>query len=145
MPFIAQCPHPACRKFQLLEDALRGAVTHCLLCKQPLRVREGAAGPQTEAVAAPPAGAVQPLGAAPPIRTAPPVSAAPPIRTAPPAGTPPPIRTAPPISAAPPVNTAPPPRAGVAHCPKCAVELRLPWERTVRSVKCPKCGAVFSP
>lgn len=127
MPFIAQCPHPACRKFQLLEDALRGAVTHCLLCKQPLRVREGAAGPQTEAVAAPPVGAAQPIGGAPPIRTAPPVSAAPPIRTAPP------------------VNTAPPPRAGVAHCPKCAVELRLPWERTVRSVKCPKCGAVFSP
>jgi hypothetical protein len=54
MPFIAQCPHPDCRKFQLLEDSLRGAVTDCLVCKQPLHVRDAAGGPQTEAVAPPP-------------------------------------------------------------------------------------------
>lgn len=125
MPFIAQCPHPDCRKYQLLEDSLRGAVTNCLLCKQPLRVREGADGPQTEAVAAPPAN-----------------------RTPPPANrTPPPVSRTPPVSHAspPPVNAVPPPRAGVARCPKCTADLRLPWEQTVRAVKCPKCGAVFSP
>lgn len=38
MPFIAQCPHPNCRKFQLLEDKVRGGTVACLLCKQPIAV-----------------------------------------------------------------------------------------------------------
>lgn len=44
MPFIAQCPYPNCRKFLLLEDAVRGGAVACLLCKQPIAVSDPPAG-----------------------------------------------------------------------------------------------------
>jgi len=40
MPFVIQCPHPACKKFILLEDEARGTTLPCLLCKNPLNVDE---------------------------------------------------------------------------------------------------------
>jgi hypothetical protein len=44
MVFAVQCPEPKCRKFMLVEDADRGKVVPCLICKTPIRV--GGANPQ---------------------------------------------------------------------------------------------------
>ncbi|HEV7225212.1 MAG TPA: hypothetical protein VGN42_21075, partial [Pirellulales bacterium] len=41
---IAQCPYPNCRKYLLLEDAVRGGTVSCLLCKQPIAVSNPAPG-----------------------------------------------------------------------------------------------------
>ena len=40
MPFVIQCPHPACRKYMLLEDDTRGTIVPCMVCKKPLNVDE---------------------------------------------------------------------------------------------------------
>ena len=33
-----RCPNPACKKYQLIEDADRGKSIACLICKQPIKV-----------------------------------------------------------------------------------------------------------
>ena len=38
MVFAVRCPNPACRKYMLVEEADRGKVVPCLICKQPIRV-----------------------------------------------------------------------------------------------------------
>ena len=38
MVFAVQCPEPKCRKFMLVEEADRGKVVPCLICKTPIRV-----------------------------------------------------------------------------------------------------------
>jgi hypothetical protein len=43
MVFAVQCPELKCRKFMLVEDADRGKVVPCLICKTPIRV--GGANP----------------------------------------------------------------------------------------------------
>jgi len=47
MVFAVQCPEPKCRKFMLVEDADRGKVVPCLICKTPIRV--GGASPPAAA------------------------------------------------------------------------------------------------
>jgi hypothetical protein len=36
--FAVRCPNPACRKYMLVEEADRGKVVECLICKQPIKV-----------------------------------------------------------------------------------------------------------
>jgi hypothetical protein len=43
--FAVQCPNPKCRKYMLVEEADRGKVVPCLLCKTPIRVGGQAAAP----------------------------------------------------------------------------------------------------
>ena len=38
MVFAVRCPNPACRKYMLVEEADRGKVVPCLICKQPIKV-----------------------------------------------------------------------------------------------------------
>ncbi|MBY0513518.1 MAG: hypothetical protein K2P78_06360 [Gemmataceae bacterium] len=38
MVFAVRCPNPQCRKFMLVENADRGKVVPCLVCKQPIQV-----------------------------------------------------------------------------------------------------------
>jgi len=59
MPFRIQCPHPACRKYMLVEDDMRGQTVECLLCKQPVNIEP----------ATPPAG--PPLSPGQQVRTCP--------------------------------------------------------------------------
>lgn len=39
MPFIVQCPHQHCRKYNLLEDDARGKTVECLVCKHHFKVQ----------------------------------------------------------------------------------------------------------
>jgi predicted Zn finger-like uncharacterized protein len=67
MPFIAQCPYPSCRKYLLLEDAVRGETMACLLCKQPIQISRSKPGePPTVSMAGPPNAAL--VSSAPPKR-----------------------------------------------------------------------------
>ncbi|MBN2578168.1 MAG: hypothetical protein JXB10_04180 [Pirellulales bacterium] len=49
MVFIAQCPHPNCRKYMLLEDAARDASVVCLnpKCKKTFQVGSSGSGERT--------------------------------------------------------------------------------------------------
>lgn len=38
MVIIVRCPETNCRKYQLVEDAERGKVVTCLICKASIRV-----------------------------------------------------------------------------------------------------------
>ena len=38
MVVATRCPNPACKKYQLIEDADRGKSIACLICKQPIKV-----------------------------------------------------------------------------------------------------------
>ncbi len=38
MPFIVQCPHEQCRKYNLLEDDARGKTVECLVCHHHFKV-----------------------------------------------------------------------------------------------------------
>jgi hypothetical protein len=38
MVIAVRCPEEKCRKYQLVEDADRGQVVACLICKAPIRV-----------------------------------------------------------------------------------------------------------
>lgn len=49
MVIAVRCPGERCRKFQLVEDADRGKVVSCLICKAAIRV------PAAGAAASPPA------------------------------------------------------------------------------------------
>ena len=40
MVFAVQCPSPRCRKYMLVEEADRGKVVPCLVCKTPIRVAD---------------------------------------------------------------------------------------------------------
>ena len=43
MVIVVRCPDPKCRKYQFVEDADRGQVVPCLICKVSIRVpAEGA-------------------------------------------------------------------------------------------------------
>lgn len=72
MPFIVQCPHEQCRKYNLLEDDARGKMVECLVCRQQFKV-EGPrpAGGQpalqtgTKLGSSPPGAAVQQVVACP--------------------------------------------------------------------------------
>ena len=37
MPFIVQCENAQCRKYNLVEDSLRGRNVECLICKTAFR------------------------------------------------------------------------------------------------------------
>lgn len=41
MVAAVRCPNPKCRKFMLVEEADRGKVVACLICKQPIKVPAG--------------------------------------------------------------------------------------------------------
>jgi hypothetical protein len=43
MVLAVRCPEEKCRKYQLVEDADRGKVVACLICKASIRVTAGAA------------------------------------------------------------------------------------------------------
>ncbi len=45
MVFAVQCPNPKCRKYMLVEDHDRNKVVACLLCKTPIKIGAGPAGP----------------------------------------------------------------------------------------------------
>ena len=48
MVLAVRCPEEKCRKYQLVEDADRGKVVACLICKASIRVPAGAgASPPT--------------------------------------------------------------------------------------------------
>jgi ribosomal protein S27E len=44
MVLAVRCPEEKCRKYQLVEDADRGKVVACLICKASIRVPAGGAG-----------------------------------------------------------------------------------------------------
>lgn len=54
MVAAVRCPNPKCRKFMLVEEADRGKVVACLICKQAIKVPGG--------TAAAPAPAREPVG-----------------------------------------------------------------------------------
>lgn len=56
--FAVRCPNPACRKYQLVEAADRGATVLCLICKMSIDLPSGQpVGTPKPAVPAAPAAA----------------------------------------------------------------------------------------
>jgi ribosomal protein S27E len=55
MPFIVQCPHPDCKKYQLLEDSARGERVECLVCKRLIQVDPSGAEERPAEPSLPPA------------------------------------------------------------------------------------------
>jgi hypothetical protein len=49
MPFVVQCPHDACHKYMLLEDASRGAKVECLVCSKLIQVESSDSGDRLSA------------------------------------------------------------------------------------------------
>ena len=45
MVIAVRCPEEKCRKYQLVEDADRGKVVACLICKASIRVPAAGASP----------------------------------------------------------------------------------------------------
>jgi hypothetical protein len=45
MVIAVRCPEEKCRKYQLVEDADRGKVVACLICKATIRVPAAGASP----------------------------------------------------------------------------------------------------
>ena len=39
--FAVRCPAPTCRKYMLVEDADRGTVVNCLICKAAIQIPAG--------------------------------------------------------------------------------------------------------
>jgi hypothetical protein len=60
MVIAVRCPEDKCRKYQLVEDADRGKVVACLICKASIRVPAAGASPP------PPAAPVQKATLLPP-------------------------------------------------------------------------------
>lgn len=53
MVIAVRCPADKCRKYQLVEDADRGKVVPCLICKAPIRVPAGDGPPVPKAAPLP--------------------------------------------------------------------------------------------
>ncbi len=53
MVIAVRCPEEKCRKYQLVEDADRGKVVACLICKASIRVPAAGATPVQKAVPLP--------------------------------------------------------------------------------------------
>lgn len=53
MVIAVRCPEEKCRKYQLVEDADRGKVVACLICKAPIRVPASDAPPVPKAAPLP--------------------------------------------------------------------------------------------
>jgi len=69
MPFVAQCPHPDCKKYMLLEDSARGGTVQCLVCKRPVVLETPGGGesqvsaPAAEPPSSPPSSTPETRGA----------------------------------------------------------------------------------